>query len=390
MVKLRYGSALQGVIIPGLFFGLLAFLTGCEVSKTRTYAGEESAYKIIGYVGPGTDVSDSDAHILTHINYAFARLNPDGSLYLSHEDGALHLSSLNGLKEKHPHLKILISIGGWGADHFSDAALTDSSRTQFAREILEFIETHELDGVDLDWEYPGQPGPGIKYRAEDKENFTLMLKAVREQLDTARTGRTLRKKGKYLLTIAANDDEGYFKHTQMDTLHHYLDFINVMTYDYYTLGSRTTGHHTGLFRSEADTHSTRFSHAGIDRFIDAGVPLDKIIMGAAFYGRGWRGVSSIQNGKYQPYDSFYGAYGYRHLVERYIDKNGFERFWDDAAQAPYLWNADSSIFISYDDPESLSHKASFVRENQLGGMMYWQHRHDWNGEMVRALAEGLR
>ena len=359
----------------------------CQVSKPRLPM-KSPPYHLIAYISGSDAVSTSAAARLTHINYAFARIDSTGALYFSHRDAAEHLAGLRALKETNPYLKILISIGGWGADYFSDVALTDASRSAFARRVGALVERHQFDGVDLDWEYPGQPGPGIMYRPEDKQNFTLLLAALRDELDRMSDAKGLQPNDHYLLTIAANDDPAYFEHTEMDTVHTFLDFINVMTYDFYTSGSPSTGHHTGLYASKVGSPAYTIQ-AGIERHLEAGVPPEKLIVGAAFYGRGWTGVAHEQQGRYQDYETFYGAYGYSTLQEQYIGKNGFERHWDDTAKAPYLWNPDSSIFISYDDVESLRHKAAFTQTYNLGGMMYWEHRLDAEGELLEALYDAL-
>src|SRR6185503_19386069 len=96
---------------------------------------------------------------LTHINYAFALVSKEGEVVLNNPESPAHLSQLQALKAKNPALKIIVSVGGWGADNFSDAALTDASRDKFAKSVTALIKRYALDGIDLDWEYPGQPGP---------------------------------------------------------------------------------------------------------------------------------------------------------------------------------------------------------------------------------------
>ncbi len=361
----------------------------CQMSKPVDQ-NSGPAFRIVGYAGSGTDFSKIDPTRITHLNYAFALLRPDGSLYFEHEDAPGQLEQLRALKARHPHLEILLAIGGWGADHFSDVALVDSSRTRFAREAGAFVRRYGLDGIDLDWEFPGQPGPGIGYREEDRENFTLLVGAVRKQLDamSEQDGRT--GNDRYLLTMAANHDEVYLENVEMDTLHTLVDFINLMTYDFYTVGARSTGHHTALYSSYHEEAAPGYTaSAGVERYLAAGVPPGKIVLGVAFYGRGWSGVHARDQGLYQAYEAFDGTYGYDFLVEHRVDKNGFTRYWDAVAKAPFLWNRDSSIFISYEDPESLRHKASFVREKGLGGVMYWEQRFDPEGMLVDVLYYAL-
>lgn len=373
---------LMGMLLAGT-------VVGCQISRTPSNAPAIQPYRIIGYVGGGTEIWRIDAAKLTHINYAFAKINEAGQIYFDNPRSYQHMAQLQALKSKNPHLKLLVSVGGWGADGFSDAALTDASRRVFAESIIEMIKQYDLDGIDLDWEYPGQPGPGIVYREEDKINFTLMLKTVREHLDRLSNARGHTGPDRYLLTIASNDDQAYFEHTEMETLHRYLDFINVMTYDTFTSGSSMTGHHTGLYGSDHPGAAKRNAATAIDRHLRAGIPPRKIVLGVAFYGRGWNGVNPENNGLNQPYGAFDGAYAYSKLQEEYIDKNGFDRYWDAMAKAPYLWNPTDSVFISYDDVESLRHKTVFVKEKGIGGVMYWQHRHDPEEELLGEIYEGL-
>ncbi len=372
---------------------VLATLAACGPSNgVVTPVEEPSAYRIVGYVMGSRilDLSRIDATMLTHINYAFANI-ADGKVVLEGEHDPANFATLNALKADNPRLKILLSVGGWSwSDHFSDAALTEASRETFARSAVDLLVTHHLDGIDIDWEYPGQPGDGNTYRPEDKQNFTLMLKALREHLDaqSARDGRS--GPDTYLLTIASGANATFLEHTEMDVAQQYLDFINIMTYDFAGSWSATTGHHTNLYPSAADGAPERAANTGVDEHLRAGIPARKIVLGVAFYGRGWSGVTSAQNGLYQPYGASTGSYAYHTLVAEYVDKNGFQRFWDDDAMAPYLWHADSTRFITYDDEESLRHKAEFVKAKGLGGVMYWEHSHDPDEALLTVLYRGLR
>lgn len=361
----------------------------CGSTNPERLAGRQPAYRIIAYVGGRADLYGIDAAKLTHINYAFGQVSTDGRVVLENENAPAHLAQLQALKARNPDLKILLSVGGWGADNFSDAALTDSSRDVFARSAVEMVKRYGLDGIDLDWEYPGQPGPGIKYRPEDKENFTLMLKAVREGLDQLSDERGRAPGDRYLLTIASAGGT-YFEHTEMDKLHTYLDWINIMTYDMFGSWTERTGHHTGLYPSSEGFAPLLTSEAYVQQHLEAGIPPEKLVLGAAFYGRGWTGVEPANNGLNQPFERYTAAYPYTVLVQQYIDKRGFRRHWDDRASAPYLWNPDSTTFITYEDPQSLREKARFVKTHGLGGIMYWEQSHDPRQELLGAIYDALR
>ncbi|SMO46481.1 glycoside hydrolase family 18 protein [Fodinibius sediminis] len=348
-----------------------------------------SPFRIIAYADGGVDSWKMDAGKLTHINYSFAHVNDKGEIHFRDEiKAARRLARLQKLKAKNPALKLLVSVGGWGADGFSDAALTAESRDIFSSSAVKLIKTYGLDGIDIDWEFPGQPGPGIKYRPEDKGNFTLMLKSLRTHLDSLSDERGLTGDDRFLLTIASNDDQSFFDHTQMDQLHPYLDFINVMTYDMFTVGSETTGHHTGLYQSSPGAPA-RTAAAAVRRHLDAGIPARKIVLGAAFYGRSWSGVNPENKGLYQPFEEFYEFIPYARLKSDFINEYGFKRYWDDGAKAPYLWNIKKKIMVAYEDPESLKHKAAYIRDKGLGGVMYWHHSYDPEQILLQTLHREL-
>jgi chitinase len=346
-------------------------------------------YRIVAYVFGAKEIYAISAEKLTHINYAFALVSKDGEIVLNNASSPEHLAQLQALKAKNPKLKIILSVGGWGADNFSDAALTDDSREKFARSAIDLVRRYALDGIDLDWEYPGQPGPGIKYRPTDKENFTLLLKTVRHHLDLLSDERARKEVDRYTLTIASAAGE-YFRHTEMDKLHAYLDWINIMTYDFYTSGAKTTGHHTGLYRSLDADDSGGYAESSVKQHLDAGIPRKKLVVGAAFYGRSFAGVKPENNGLYQPYERYAGEYSYDALARDFLNKQGFKRMWDNSAKAPYLWNPDSATFITYEDGESLKAKAGFVKSQGLGGIMYWQHGHDPAEVLLSTIFEQLR
>jgi len=337
--------------------------------------------RIVAYVRDGTAPETIHPEKLTHINFAFARIDAQGKVALPHAGIPKELARLRELKARNPQLKILISVGGWTADGFSDAASSAAARDVFAASAVALLREYALDGIDLDWEYPGQDVAGIKARPEDKHNFTLLLETLRKQLDRGRSH--------YLLTIASADRE-YFDHTEMDKLHVYLDWINVMTYDFFNSLTSTTGHHAGLYPSPYAAAGDRNGDASIRQHLAAGIPARKLVLGAAFYGRAFAGVNPLHDGLNQPYERFEAAYPYAELVEKFVDRQGFARHWDDVAKAPFLWNAATRTFISYEDPQSLAVKAEYVRTHRLGGMMFWELSQDRDGRLLDEIVTGLR
>ena len=313
-----------------------------------------------------------------------------------HENSGEKLLQLVAQKANHPHLKVMVACGGWGADGFSDMALTPESRSKFAKSAIDFIEKYQLDGMDMDWEYPGMPGPGIKYRPEDTQNFTLLMKELRTQLNTLDRPQTL--------TFASAGWKRYYDYIEVNEVMKYADYMNVMTYDQVTATNPYTAHHTplGLITEESikstpfytyiESRRAEMAEKGIkweprsvkhivDFCINQGVDPAQIVIGAAFYGRAWKGVPPTENGLYQKNGGVYIGWAAYHLIrDSFESKNGYQRYWDPVANAPYLYNSTDSIFISYDDTLSVKLKTEWAKENQLGGIMFWELGNDTKQE----------
>lgn len=316
-----------------------------------------------------------DVSKLTHINYAFAIIS--NGLVVG--DSLKKVCWIKEFKRRNPALKALISIGGWGADGFSDAALTENSRSLFADTAIALMLEHSFDGLDLDWEYPCRDFAGIVARPEDKKNYTLLVQLLRQRLDnlTKETGIP------YLLTMAAGAAKMFADDMELALLVQCFNYINIMTYDFYNGGSNQAGHHTNLFESKEDP--TTSSAKAIETYISSGIPAKKSVLGAAFYARGWSGLDSTKHPLTQPGNPGI-SYTYANL-DQVADKNGFKRYWDDAAKAPYLWNGDT--FITYDDPESLKHKVQYVKDMGLAGIMFWEWSEDKDNELLNTIYDNL-
>ena len=362
---------------------------GVPRSAVEKAAPAPDPYRIVAYVAGWSTPAVIHPEKLTHINFAFARITAAGQAALA--DGGLEASLLRliALKKTNSRLKVIVSIGGWMAEGFSDAALTDASRALFADSAVELLRRFSADGIDIDWEYPGQGVAGIKYRAEDRENFTRLLKTLRDKLDEASAAQGRTGGSRYTLTIASADRE-YFDHTEMDKLHRYLDWINVMSYDFFNSLTPTTGHHAGLYNAASALPTDRDADASVKQHLAAGIPADKIVLGVAFYGRGFTGVRPVDNGLKQPYQRFEGAHDYSEIADKFIGRQGFVRYWDDLAKAPYLWNSTTKTFITYDDPQSIKIKAQYVKAHHLGGMMFWELGEDRNDELLDVIASSMR
>lgn len=362
-------------------------LTTAAAAAPQTAAAATSAYNITGYLCNWVPwrASDIDAAKLTHINFAFANVSSSGQVIIGDAGvDPTYFNELKKLKDVNPNLKTLISVGGWTwSTNFHAAALTDASRTTFADSAVAFMKTHGFDGVDIDWEYPNQPGNGNPYGPEDKHNFTLLLQKLREKLDA----QGIADGGKhYLLTIASGASQAYAQNVEFSQIQQYLDFINIMTYDFYGSWERKTGHASALMDPSGQNQFSVDSAVRIH--MNNGVPANKIVVGCAFYGHSWSGVSNSNNGLYQ---SFSGSVNdeitYTQLISSYIDKNGYTRYWDSQAKAPYLWNGNT--FVTYDDEQSLQEKAAYIKSKGLGGAMFWEYTQDFSGTLLTALWNNL-
>jgi len=362
----------------------------CATLAMCTARGNAAEKPVIaGYIFPRGSVlanGQIDAYNLTRINYAFA-VTKAGRIALGSAADEQNLAILVALKRDNPSLTILISVGGWlGSGDFSDIALTRQSRKVFVDSVIEFLRRYRLDGLDIDWEYPGLPGAGNTFRAEDKENFTLLLKDL---------GRRFEKEhmtgvNRYLLTIAAGASDEYLAHTEMREVQRYIDAVNLMAYDYTEASpDRYTGHHAPLF-ADPGGRDDGSADASVHAFEHAGVPAAKIILGVPFYGRSWEHVSNKDHGLFQPGRPSKQDYVPFSVIATSMIGHGFTRYWDDTAKAPYLYNAEQGIFVSYEDAESLTVKCNYVMARRLGGMMFWEYSDDPRGELLQSIAHGLR
>ena len=375
----------------------------CAPKSVQENKSEAENTVIMAYYVPEKDYQPQNIPVekLTHIIFSFTKVIDGRMEFKNPEESGPKLEALVAQKKRNPSLKVMIACGGWGADGFSDMALTDESRTKFIQSAGEFIEKYQLDGMDMDWEYPGISGAGTKARPEDTQNFTQLMKGLREMLETFDTPK--------ILTFASAGWERYYDFIEVDEVMKYADFMNVMTYDQVSGVSIYTGHHTPLgnvpgkdfegspFKAHLDSLNSvkenpdshpRSAEKIIDFLINEGVNPKQLVIGAAFYGRVWKGVPPVNNGLYQKSNGIHiGWLSYdqiRHLYE--VDSN-FQRFWDDNAKAPFMYNSKDSLFVSYDDTVSVAEKTRYAMQKELGGIMFWQLGNDTKtkGSLLEAI-----
>ncbi len=375
---------------------------------------------------PADIVASNSAEDLDVINYAFAGIDESlrcvsldpfadyGQRYDADEsvDGVAdtvaqplkgNFNQLKKLKAMYPHVRVLLSIGGWTESYrFSDAALP-ANREAFVASCIDTFMSGEVepgisvagvfDGLDIDWEYPGSCGNTCDYRPEDEQNFPALLAEFRKQLealeDQVESDTGVRPE--YLLTIAAPAGAANYAPMDLGAAADSLDWINIMAYDFHG-GWESSGpanHHAALFRSPCDGPDSDWGDKAVAAYLAAGVPANKLLLGVPFYGRGWRGVAAVDDGLCQP------ARGvprgtYEKGIDDYevLENAGDPGFWDDATATH--WTYDGNEFWSYDDARSLDVKAGYVNENSLRGVMFWELSGDSpDGALLDALREAL-
>nr|WP_306665640.1 glycosyl hydrolase family 18 protein [Terrisporobacter mayombei] len=301
-----------------------------------------------------------DPNFLDFIIYAFVQISSNGELVVP---TPTYLKSLVKLRDINPDLQVIAAIGGWGAEGFSDAASTPASRYAFARNVQKLINDYKLDGIDIDWEYPGSGAAGIKSRPEDRENFTLLLTALRDVLGP-----------ETWISVAGTGDYGYINRSaEIDKIAPLITHFNLMSYDFTAgeTGKNAMNHQSNLFASDFSLPGYSVDNM-VNNLIDAGMPSEKILLGIPFYGR--LGATITRS--------------YDELRKSYINKNGFEYRFDNDAKVPYLVK-DGEFAMSFDNEVSIFIKSQYIRQNCLGGIFAWQSTFDQANILLRAMYESI-
>ena len=357
-------------------------------APTKSNSGKKM---VVGYYSSwsaysGFTPDKIDASKLTHINYAFANIGNDLKIMLGDSQiDSSNFKMMNNLKNKNKDLKILISVGGWTwSDKFSDVALTENSRATFADSLVQFLISYNLDGVDLDWEYPVSGGLAKNSkRLDDKKNFTLLLKIIREKLNEQGN-----KDGKhYLLTFSGGTSKSYVNNIELNKIKEYVDFANVMTYDIHGNWDKYTDFNAPLYNfSSSSPHHKWSVDSTVNLWLNAGFPADKLVMGVPFYGYRYDNVANPNNGFLQSYSGG-KSITYKEIVGL-LNSSNYTRHYHTEAKVPWAYNG--STFISYDDEESMGAKMQYIRNKGLGGAMIWELSQDNNEILLNSVYKGLR
>lgn len=354
------------------------------------------------------------ADSITHINYAFANISGGqialGDYYADVDRfypgdcwdagclrGCFHRLQL--LKASHPHVKTLISVGGWTwSSQFSDMASTDAGRRAFASSCAAFVNQYQFDGVDIDWEYPVEGGlPGNPHRPEDGHNLTLLMAQLRQVLDSL--GQT--NQHTYYLSYAGPSDPAKIAHLELQPLAQSLDWFNIMTYDFHgpwgPPADTVTNFNAPLYAVPEDPtpepyHSAFNLSSAIQAYLTGGIPASKLNAGLSFYGRGYGSVPNQNDGLFVTYNNpapvgtwENGVFDYWDLAQNYVNTNGYTRHWQGTAMVPWLFNPTAQIMISYDDSLSIALKVHYINSANLGGAMFWEFSGDRNSVLLGSL-----
>ncbi|MCQ2158370.1 MAG: glycosyl hydrolase family 18 protein [Bacteroidales bacterium] len=333
----------RNIVKIALLLGLAGFACSCaKEPQTQGYDKKKAAQEpqqqvepvkhhiFVGYVTYWDTVMPPLQYV-THINYAFGKVANTFDAVTIKTPSRLQ-KIVKERNEKYPDVKVLLSIGGWGAGNFSEMAADSLKRMKFCKSCLSACQNYGLDGIDMDWEYPTSSSAGISSSKDDTKNFTKLMRDLRATL-----GDDL------LLTMASSSSARYVDFRKCIQ---YMDFVNIMTYD---MGDPPQ-HNAALYPSNM-TH--RSCDESVQLHISAGVPREKIVLGVAFFGRK---LNADDSPDYWEIEKEFGKY---------------TRKWDDKAKVPYLVDGSGKMQITYDDSLSVHLKGEYAVEKNLPGVMVW-------------------
>ena len=375
-------------VVPALLAGLVIGGAWQVPPSPRT------VFNVIGYYADWTaaryPLAEIPAGKLTHVNYAFGKIGSDNRLTWNagvavdqaypgdcSDPGCPHglFNQITLLKKKYPRLKFIMSVGGWtDSGPFYEMAATGANRQTFVESCAAFLKTYpQFDGIDIDWEHPVVGGlqPG---QPRDAHNYVLLLAALRRAIGPDK-----------LLTVAVSASPRGIEPLEYPEMTTSLDWVSVMTYDFHTGGTRA-GFNAALYNHDDPSNPKLNLHDAVQAILAKGVPRNKLVAGVPFYGRGWRGVES--SAVWSTGTGSLQVGGYNTIAETLLKMPGYVRYWDDVAKVPWLYNADTKEWISYDDPQSMRLKGEYIAAQNLSGAMFWELSND-NGRLLDALREGL-
>ncbi|XP_063589788.1 mucin-2-like isoform X2 [Penaeus indicus] len=345
-------------------------------------------------------------YLCTHLIYAFGGLTDEFEVkpfdtYQDIEQGGY--AKFNGLKQYNKGLKTLLAIGGWneGSGRFSELVSLPEYRKTFIISAIRHLRRYNFDGLDLDWEYPASRDGSAP---EDRENYAALVKELRDAFEDE--GSKV-KKGKLLLTMAVPAGQNYIdKGYDVPSLSRDLDFINILNYDYHSAYEPTINHHAALLPAPGTSEYEWNAQLNVDwtvkYYISLGAERQKLVIGIPTYGRSY----TLLDGNFTDFGASADGPGEQ---GKYTKENGFMAFyevceniashgWDVRKPyprriGPYAYSGDQ--WVGYDDEKIVARKAEYVREEDLGGIMFWSLDNDdfrgiCNGEQYPLVEAGKK
>ncbi|MDE9540597.1 glycosyl hydrolase family 18 protein [Xenorhabdus bovienii] len=397
------GDSTNGSPFKKLIFSF-AGIVGDEGPKKTTILsaakgwgfGADEAETLKNYTGWPIPI-DPWADVSAYFNCGFdsGAFDPYPGIYNQDKAKGL-LGGFNSLKKADPNLEVSVSIGGWSmSGAFYDICRSDAYRKQFIDGVKDLFSRFSMfNHIDIDWEYPGSAGMGNPFGADDYVYYKKLI----EELTAANIPNL---QG---ISIAASADPKKIDDAHIPELMKAgVTGINLMTYDFFTLGDSKLSHHTNLYRKKDDPYSKYSIDDAVQHLITLGVDKKKIFIGYAGYTRNAKGADitskSPLQGTYNGSGNVVGTFEsavieWTDIIYNYVDfengigRNGYEIIQDSVAKADYLYNKDLKVFMSLDTPRSVREKARYVKEKGLGGLFIWSGDQD-NGLLTNAAHEGL-
>lgn len=348
-----------------------------------TYILAERGVEVVEQLQPGR---------VTHILYAFLLICGEGQRpqdaagckgqpnfgIQPHADQEIFSAAFQRLKTRDPKVQVLASVGGWGgSDPFFHLAATAEGRKTFVKHAIDWLRAHPgFDGLDIDWEHPGNNGAsnGVQLGSKaDGEYFVLLMQDLRAGLDAL--GRETGKR--YALTVAVNTTREQLKRmpTAMGRAAKELDLVFMMTYDFAGPWTKKAANHTALRSARpGDDNSLEASFANMKA---DGVPPAKMVAGVAMYGRGFEGVKA--DGRYaRPWPNEDGSVAFKDIDSL----TGMKAHFDKRTQSWAM--VGGGKFVGYDDPRAVRAKVAFAKKQGMAGVFAWELSQD-NGEILNAM-----
>lgn len=335
---------------------MVCLLVAC-IANAQTSSKKISV--IAYYDGNAAGIDAYPVEKLTHIIFSFCHLKGN-ELNVDKMADTLTIQHLVELKQRNPLLKIILSLGGWGGcQPCSEVFSTKKGRKEFARSVKHLNEYFKTDGIDIDWEYPAIAGyPDHQYMPSDKKNFTALMQQLRKELGN-----------KYEISFAAGGFKTFLDASvEWKKVERYVDKVNLMSYDLVNGNSTVTGHHTPLYSTPQQIES---ADNAVHYFDSIHFPLNKVVIGAAMYGRIFNVNNDAENGLYQP-GSFDHGISWRNFDQQAMEQQGYVHYWDDTAKASYMYNKTDKKLFTYDDERSMGLKTKYAVDKGLNGIMFWQ------------------